>query len=178
MHGLHWGFSFYVFRTISARTQLTTTLAPGVSFWMHLQFVNAIYRSLAPLQWIRPMAKWHPVRSDASDDEFRCEFTIILLDSEPPSEGLNEGLVENAPEMFWPCSRDFRAIENRLLDREECQIQQDMCNKLNIGRVYSEIQTQKAYTSTVASPRLSKRGFKDLFSKNNNRTTNSKSVSN
>jgi hypothetical protein len=46
------------------------------------------------------MAKGQPVRSDAPDDKVMCEFTTILLDSEPPSEGLNAGLVENAPKWF------------------------------------------------------------------------------
>jgi hypothetical protein len=29
-----------------------------------------------------------------------CEFTISLLDSKPPFEGLIEGLFENAPKLF------------------------------------------------------------------------------
>jgi hypothetical protein len=41
MHGSHWHVSFYLFRTVSSKTQITFTLAPGVSFWMHLKFCQS-----------------------------------------------------------------------------------------------------------------------------------------
>jgi hypothetical protein len=73
------------------------------------------------------------------DVNFRGEFTIILLDSEPPSEVLNEGLFENAPKLFWPCSRHRRTIKDSLLDREECPLQYDMYNKQFVWTDRSEI---------------------------------------
>jgi hypothetical protein len=39
---------------------------------------------LTALQWIRPMATWHPLQSSVLDDKFMCKFTISLLDSKPP----------------------------------------------------------------------------------------------
>jgi hypothetical protein len=41
-----------------------------------------------------------PLQRNILDNKFRCEFTIIFKDSEPPSEGLNEGLFENTPNCF------------------------------------------------------------------------------
>ena len=40
-----------------------------------------------------------PLQSSVLDDKCRCEFTISLLDSEPPFEGLIEGLFENVPKL-------------------------------------------------------------------------------
>jgi hypothetical protein len=91
------------------------------------------------LQWIRPMAKWHPLQSHVLDDKFRCEFNIDLQDSEPPSEELNGGLFENAPKLFWPCSGHRRAIKDILLDREECQLHYDVHKKQYVFTDRSEI---------------------------------------
>jgi hypothetical protein len=94
---------------------------------------------LSALQWSRPMVKWHPLQSNVLDDKFRGEFNIILLDSEPPSEVLNEGLFENTPKLFWPCSRHQRTIKDNLLDREECQLQYNMYKKPYFGTNRSEM---------------------------------------
>jgi hypothetical protein len=85
------------------------------------------------------MVKWHPLQSNVLDDKFRCEFTIILMDSEPPSEGLNERLFENTQKLFWLCSRHLRTIKDSLLNREECQLQYDMYNKSYVATNRSEI---------------------------------------
>ena len=84
---------------------------------------------LTALQWIRPMAKWHPLQSSVLDDKCRCEFTISLLDSEPPFEGLIEGLFENVPKLFWPCCRHLRATKDSSLDRKDFQLQYGAYNK-------------------------------------------------
>ena len=97
------------------------------AFW--ISSIQHTRPELTALQWIRPMAKWHPLQSSVLHDKFRCEFTISLLDSEPPFEGLIEGLFENAPKLFWPCSRHCREIKDISLDRTECQLQYDVYQK-------------------------------------------------
>jgi hypothetical protein len=67
--------------------------------------------------------------STVLDDKFMCEFTISLLDSKQPFEGLIEGLFENAPKLFWHCCRHCRATKDSALDRDDYQLQYYACNK-------------------------------------------------
>jgi hypothetical protein len=71
------------------------------AFW--ISSIQDTRLELTELQWIRPMATWHPLQSSVLHDKVMCEFTISFLDSKWPFEGLIEGLFENAPKLFWPC---------------------------------------------------------------------------
>jgi hypothetical protein len=97
------------------------------AFW--ISSIQDTRPELTALPWIQPMATWHPLQSSVLPDKFMCEFTISLLDFKPRFEGLIEGLFENAPKLFWHCCRHRRATKDSVLDREDYQLQCDVCNK-------------------------------------------------
>jgi hypothetical protein len=91
----------YIFVKNSTTNYFRTKRQVLNAFW--ISSIQDTRPELTALQWIQPMATWHPLQSSVLDDKVMCEFTISLLDSKPPFEGLIEGLFENAPKFFWHC---------------------------------------------------------------------------
>ena len=65
MHGLHWRASWHLLRIFSSKPQQPIIFVSCVSFWISF-WISSIQHArpeLSALQWIRPMAKWHPCRA-------------------------------------------------------------------------------------------------------------------
>jgi hypothetical protein len=109
---------------LGAKRKITYPLADMQIWYLALGAKRKITYPLADMQiWYLALGAKRKITYPIADMFFGFEITFNFQDSITLFKGPIEGLFENAPKLFWPCSGHCRATKDCSLDRRGLQLQ-------------------------------------------------------